>query len=72
MRTYVQAELVPVHERFGQVSAQIGSIADRVKNIEKRVESGGLRSPCPNPHDQALRQIAVAGFLHDLESIGAI
>ena len=72
MRTYVQAELVPVHESFGQVSAQIGSIADRVKHIEKRVGSGGLPSPGPNPHDPALRQIAFVGFPKDLASVRRI
>ena len=42
MRTYVQAELVPVHETFNQFSAQMGLIADRVRQIESHASSDAV------------------------------
>ena len=40
MRTYVQAELVPIHTALRQQSAHAGAMGDRVARVESRLEAG--------------------------------
>ena len=39
MRTYVQAELEPIHNTLRQYSAHVGPTADRVARVESRVDA---------------------------------
>ena len=59
MRTYVQAELAPVHNILGQYSADAGSVNDRVGRLELHSGTGAAR---PEPHDPARRRVAFIGF----------
>ena len=40
MRTYVQAELAPIHNALRQQSAHVGAMGDRVARVESRLEAG--------------------------------
>ena len=63
MRTYVQAELAPVHNTLRQYSADVGSMAERMSRIESRVDAGGVMSEArPEIHDPARRRVAFIGF----------
>ena len=59
MRTYVQAELAPVHNTLRQYSADVGSVNDRVGRLELHSGTGAAR---PEPHDPARRRVAFIGF----------
>ena len=61
MRTYVQAELAPVHSAFSQMSSQVWSIADRMGRFEAH-DRGAASTHVPNPHDSAFCKIAFIGF----------
>ena len=63
MRTYVQAELKPIHNTLQQYPAHVGSMADRVARIESRFDAGNaLQAARPEIHDPARRRVACIGF----------
>ena len=63
MRTYVQAELAPVHNTLRQYSADVGSMAERMSRIESRMDAGGVTTEArPEIHDPARRRVAFTGF----------
>ena len=52
MRTYVQAELEPIHNTLRHHSAHVGSIADRVARVESRVDAEiAVQEARPEIHD---------------------
>ena len=63
MRTYVQAELTPIHNILRQHSAHVGFMADRVARVESRVDAGiAVQEARPEIHDPARRRVAFIGF----------
>ena len=55
MRTYVQAELVPVHHGIRAVETSVGQ-------LEARMSAANISEARPEPHDPARRRIAFIGF----------
>ena len=67
MRTYVQAELAPVHDSFRQLSSIVGPIVVRMGRLESRDSgiAGNAKASAPDDHDTALRQVAFIEFLKE-------
>ena len=55
MRTYVQAELLPVHHGIRDVETRVGQ-------FEARMSAANTSEARPEPHDSARRRIAFIGF----------
>ena len=62
MRTYVQAELAPIHNHLRQQSAHVGVMVDRVAQVESRMASLTVSEARPEIHDPARRRISFIGF----------
>ena len=60
MRTYVQAELTPLHDGVNRLSCDVASVNNRVGRLESQFDSGG-GSARPEPHDPA-RRVVFLGF----------
>ena len=61
MRTYVQAELTPLHDGVNRLSCDVASVNNRVGRLESQFDSGG-GSARPEPHAPARRRVAFVGF----------
>ena len=62
MRTYVQAELAPVHAGFKELGTNMGKFSDRLDRIESGASSIGNESAGFDPRDPAFRRVAFIGF----------
>ena len=62
MRTYVQAELAPVHAGFKEFGTNMGKFSDRLDRIESGANSIGNESAGSDTRGPAFRRVVFIGF----------